>query len=305
VTRSGVAAFVANLVRPRPPGRGRRFSRKRVVGEAISGAVFGSGWAARAWGRLPGRTAVDLVTHEFPLLPVRPAPRPPLRIAFASDFHLGPLTSPALLDNAFARLGALQADVLVLGGDYVYLEATPAMARELEARVAAVPIATKLAILGNHDLWTHHDRIEEALRRAGARVLINDAAFLPAPFDDVAILGLDDVWTGDPDAAAAMRAASGAALTIGVAHSPEAVPVLKDFNLPLLLCGHTHGGQIALPSGPVVVQGKHGRMWPAGLYQIDGTRLFVSRGLGSVELPIRAYARPDVSLFTLTAMAAP
>jgi len=272
------------------------------VGEAITGAVFGSGWAARAWGRLPGRTAVDLVTHDFPLLPARAAPRRPLRIAFASDLHIGPLTSPALLDNAFARLGQLQADVLVLGGDYVYLEATHEMARELEARVAALPIPTKLAILGNHDLWTHHDRIEDALRRAGARILINDGAFLPPPFEDVALIGLDDVWTGQADAAAAMRAAAGASLTIGIAHSPEAVPLLKDCKLPLLLCGHTHGGQIALPSGPVVVHGKLGRRWPAGLYEVDGgMRLFVSRGLGSVELPIRAYARPDVSLFTLTA----
>jgi len=302
VNRARVTAFVSNLVQPRPPGRGRRFSRKRVVGEAITGAVFGSGWAARAWGRLPGRAAVDLIEHRLPLLPARAGTRASrtLRIAFASDLHIGPLTSPALLDNAFARLAQARPDVLVLGGDYVYLEATHEMARELEARVAAVPARTKLAILGNHDLWTHHDRIEDALRRAGARMLINDAAFLPPPFDDVAIVGLDDVWTGQPEPVAAMRAAGGAALTIGIAHSPEAVPLLKDYELPLLLCGHTHGGQIALPSGPVVVQGKHGRMWPAGLYDVGGTKLFVSRGLGSVELPIRAYARPDVSVFTLT-----
>jgi hypothetical protein len=270
-----------------------------VVGEAITGAVFGSGWAARAWERLPGRMAVDLIQHQFPLLPRGRGART-LRLAFASDFHIGPLTSPTLLDNAFAMLAEARPDVLLLGGDYVYLEATHEMARELEARVAAVPAVTKLAILGNHDLWTHHDRIETALRNAGARLLINDAAFLPPPFDDVAVMGLDDVWTGRPDPAAAIRAAAGAALTIGIAHSPEAVPLLKDCSLPLLLCGHTHGGQIALPSGPVVVQGKYGRRWPAGLFDVDGMKLFVSRGLGSVELPIRAYARPDVSLFTLT-----
>ena len=302
MNRPRVTSFVSNLVKPRPPGRGRRFSRTRVVGEAITGAVFGSGWAARAWERLPGRTAVDLIQHQLPLLPARGGGRTSrtLRLAFASDFHIGPLTSPALLDNAFARLAEARPDVLVLGGDYVYLEATHEMARELEQRVAAVPAPVKLAILGNHDLWTHHDRIEEALRRAGARILVNDAAFLPPPFDDVAVLGLDDVWTGRPDPAAAMRAAAGAGLIVAVAHSPEAVPVLQDCRLPLLLCGHTHGGQIALPTGPVVVQGKHGRRWPAGLYDVGGTKLFVSRGLGSVELPIRAYARPDVSLFTLT-----
>jgi len=78
-----------------------------VVGEAITGAVFGSGWAARAWGRLPGRTAVDLIQHQLPLLPARAQVREggrTLRLAFASDLHIGPLTAPALLDNAFARL---------------------------------------------------------------------------------------------------------------------------------------------------------------------------------------------------------
>jgi predicted MPP superfamily phosphohydrolase len=301
VTRSRVVSFVSHLVKPKPPGRGRHFSRKRVVGESIARALYGSGWAARAWGRMPGRTSVDLIQHRLPLLPARAGlARPPLRVAFASDFHIGPLTAPALLDNAFALLGELRPDVLVLGGDYVYMEATPAMARELEERVAAVPARTKLAVLGNHDLWTHHDRIEDALRRAGATVLINDALFLPAPFDDVAFVGLDDPWTGKPDGERAVRAAAGAGLRVGVSHSPEGVPMLVDRGLPLLLCGHTHGGQIALPSGPVVVQGKHGRRWPAGLFDVGDMKLFVSRGLGAVELPIRAYARPDVTLFTLT-----
>ena len=68
----------------------------------------------------------------------------------------------------------------------------------------------------------------------------------------------------------------------------------------MVLCGHTHGGQMALPSGPVVVHGKQGRRFPAGLFDVAGMPLFVSRGLGMVELPFRVYARSDVSLFTLT-----
>jgi len=301
VTRSRVAVFVSLLVKPRSPGRGRHYSRKRLVGESIARAVYGGGWTARAWALVPGRTAVDLLRHDLALLPARPGGgERALRVAFASDMHIGPLTAPGLLDNAFALLTELRPDVLVLGGDYVYMEATPEMARELEARVAAVPARTKIAILGNHDLWTHHHRIEAALRAAGATVLINEALVLPAPFEDVAFVGLDDPWAGKPDAERALRGAEGAGLRIGLSHSPEGVPILQGRGLALLLCGHTHGGQIALPSGPVVVHGEHGRRWPAGLYQLGDVSLFVSRGLGSVDLPFRAYARPDVSLFTLT-----
>lgn len=281
-------------------GRGRNYTRKRAVLEAIAGVVYHGGWTARAWGLVPGRTTVDLLKHRLAILP--PASRErTLRIAFASDLHIGPLTPPALLDNAFGLLAEARPDVLVLGGDYVFLDATPAMARDLEARVAAVPAAIKLAVMGNHDLWTRHDLIESALERAGVQVLVNQAVRLPAPFDDVAMLGLDDPFTGHPDPDEALRDTAGAALRLAVAHSPEAWPLVSGRGVSLLLCGHTHGGQIAMPSGPVVVHGKQGRRFPAGLFQIDDLHLFVSRGLGAVELPFRVYARPDVSLFTLVA----
>jgi hypothetical protein len=283
-------------------GRGANYSRKRGLMESLARAIYREGWAGRLWGRLPGRVTVDLIEHRLAILPAGAGPGAParsLRIAFASDFHIGPLTSPALLDNAFALLTAARPDVLILGGDYVFLDATPKMARELEKRVAAVPAAVKLAVLGNHDLWTRHDLIEAALQRAGARVLINQAAWLPAPFDDVAIIGLDDPFTGKPDPAPALRQSVGAALRLGVVHSPEGLPLLLGHGIGLMLCGHTHGGQVALPSGPIVVHGKHGRRFPAGLFDVGDLRLFVSRGLGSVDLPFRLYARPDVSVFTL------
>jgi len=67
----------------------------------------------------------------------------------------------------------------------------------------------------------------------------------------------------------------------------------------LMLCGHTHGGQIALPSGPVVVHGPLGRRWPAGFHDADGVPLFVSRGIGAVDLPLRAWAPSDVALLEI------
>ncbi|MEP6655366.1 MAG: metallophosphoesterase [Myxococcales bacterium] len=302
-------------------GRGARYSRKRAFLEVVARAVYAGGWAAKVWGALPGRTTVDLVEHRLPLLPVHPMPMPMpmplphgapgvgvavpslekrvLRVAFASDLHIGPLTPSRLLDNAFALLASARPDVLVLGGDYVFLDATPAMARELEHRVAAVPAPVKLAVMGNHDLWTRHDLIEESLRRAGATVLVNQGMRLPPPFDDVAFVGLDDAFTGQPDLEPALRDAGGAPLTIAVAHSPEVLPLVAGKGIPLLMCGHTHGGQIASPRGPILLHGRQGRRYPAGLFQLPDLHLFVSRGLGNVELPVRVFARPDVCLFTL------
>ena len=166
------------MIKLKSPGRGGQFSIARGIVETLQSLVFAGRWPARVLDRVPAATRVQLIEHELHLSDGEAsagAELAPLRLAFISDLHIGPLTPPKLLDNAFQLLAQLAPDVLVLGGDYVFLDVNQAMARELEERVAAVPARTKLAVLGNHDLWTHHDLIERALERAGCRVLINDA----------------------------------------------------------------------------------------------------------------------------------
>ena len=96
-----------------------------------------------------------MIHHRLPLLPGR-AGRRPLRLGFASDLHLGPVTPLSLVEEAFDQLDAAGLDVLALGGDYVSLEVTPAIAARLTALVARVRAPVKVAVLGNHDLWTRH-----------------------------------------------------------------------------------------------------------------------------------------------------
>ena len=284
--------------RLRAVGRGRNYTLVRAVSEIALRVVYAGGWPARAWALVPGKAPVQRLEHALALS--RPL-RTPLRVAFASDLHLGPTTPSAVLDQAFALLSAAAPDLLVLGGDYVFLDATPARARELAARVAAVPARTKIAVLGNHDLWTHHPLLEEALADAGVRVLVNDAVRLPPPHDDVAVLGLDDPWTGRPDGERAVLACGDAPVRIAVCHAPDGIPFVRGRGVSLLLSGHTHGGQIALPGPrPIVVPGPLGKRWPFGLHRIDDDlTLFVSRGVGTTELPIRTFAPPDVAVLTL------
>ena len=290
-------------------GRGRSYTRTRGVVEATLSVAYARAWPGRVWGLFPGATAVRLVEHDLPILPPGPpgAARRPLRLGFASDLHIGPTTPQRTLDNAFARLAAADLDVLILGGDYVFLAATPARVSELRERVARVPARVKVAVMGNHDLWTFHDRIEQALAEAGVTVLINDALRLPAPYDDVALVGLDDPWTGAPDLPRALAGAAGSPLKLGICHSPEVMPILHgNTDLRLMLCGHTHGGQVARPGyRPFWVLGRCGRKWPHGLHEVDGLHLFVSRGVGGIEVPVRFYAPPDVAVFTLRAASAP
>ncbi|MEO7328475.1 MAG: metallophosphoesterase [Minicystis sp.] len=281
-------------------GRGRNYTRLRGLTEAAMRLCYQRSWPARVWGLIPGVTRVTRLDHQLVLDPQHRL-RSPLRLAFVSDLHLGPTTPRATLDAAFTLLREAAPDVLVLGGDYVFLDATQARADELRDRVAAVPARTKIAVMGNHDLWTDHGLLERALAEAGATVLINDALRLPAPHDEVAILGLDDPWTGQPDGARAIAACRDAPLRIAVSHSPEGLPYFRGGGVSLLLSGHTHGGQIALPGPrPIIVPGPLSKRWPFGRHEVEGLTLFVSRGVGTGELPIRTFAPPDIAVFTLS-----
>ncbi len=289
------------MLKLRATGRGGRFSVWRGLTESFIGIVAGGDWPARALDLLPAATRVSEVQHA---LAVGRQGRAPLRLAFASDLHIGPLTPPRLLDEAFRALAAWRPDVLVLGGDYVFLDVTPASAARLTSLVASVPATTKVAVLGNHDLWTDHGLIERALAAGGARVLVNQSLALPAPHDDVALVCLDDPWCGAPDAARAFADVT-APVRVVVAHAPEGLPFIVGHDAALMLCGHTHGGQVALPSGPVVVHGAYGRKYPAGLYDVGPmklgvAKLYVGRGLGNVDLPVRWNAPPEVALFTIS-----
>jgi predicted MPP superfamily phosphohydrolase len=286
------------LLKLRSNGRGRSFTPLRGLVESVQRVAYAYDWPARLLSRIPAANSVRVLRHELALLAPRSGRRR-LRIAFASDLHIGPLTPPPLLDEAFARIAEARPDVLALGGDYVSLEVNAGIAARLTSLVASIDVPLKVAVLGNHDLWTRHELIEDALRAGGARVLLNETAVLPPPFDDVALVGLDDPWTGEVDADRAFAAAADRPLRLVLAHAPEGVPFVKGRGARLLMCGHTHGGQVAAPWGPVAVQGRLSRRWPHGLYRLDDLHLFVSRGVGYSDLPVRSFAPSDIAIFDL------
>jgi predicted MPP superfamily phosphohydrolase len=202
-----------------------------------------------------------------------------------------------------------EPDVLALGGDYVFLGATKARVEELKARVQGVPARLKVAVLGNHDFWARPERLEDGLAQAGVRVLVDESLRLPPPHDDVALVGMDDPLTRlglsdtlerEAELARALEAVRDVPVKIALCHSPDGFRSVRGKGIALYLCGHTHGGHIALPGyRPIVMPSPLGRLWPWGRHEVDGTSLFVSRGVGGSLVPMRTYAPPDVALFTV------
>jgi predicted MPP superfamily phosphohydrolase len=289
------------------PRRRRPYDEGHRRLEKFLNVVYAGGWPAKAWGLFPGATRVRLEQHE--LVVGREAGRPPLKLAFGSDFHLGPTTPRETLDHAFDLLRDAKPDVLALGGDYVFLGATPERVQELNDRVATVPADLKIAVLGNHDFWARPARLEVALSAAGTIILVNEGLRLPPPHDDVGIVGMDDPFTslGVGDFASRQRAVdqalekiADARVRIAICHSPDGLNWIRGRGVHLLLAGHTHGGHVALPGyRPLFVPSPIGKLYPWGRHQVDGTTLFVSRGVGGSIVPFRTWAPPDVAVFVV------
>ena len=222
-----------------------------------------------------------------------------LRIKFASDFHAGPSTPPKAIDNALEQLARIDADVLLLGGDFVSLRAE--YARDLAQRLAAIPAPFgRYAVLGNHDHWSGAEAVTAHLEAAGITVLTNRGIRLPDPFADVSICGLDDHTSGVPDADIACAGAGSTCIVL--MHAPSNLLDVGDRMFAVAMCGHTHGGQIALPNGrPLkVAHGPLSRRYNAGRFELDDGRvLLVSRGIGCSTVPVRLNSPPAVMMCTI------
>jgi predicted MPP superfamily phosphohydrolase len=256
------------------------------------------GWPAWLASKLGASVDVAVERHEIQVATALGA-SDTLRIKFASDFHAGPSTPHKAIDNALEQLARIDADIMLLGGDFVSLRAE--YARDLARRLAAIPAPLgRYAVLGNHDHWSDSSAVTDHLEDAGITVLTNRGVRLPDPFADVSISGLDDHTTGVPDAAAAF--ADAAITRIVLMHGPSNLLDVGDRAFAVALCGHTHGGQIAMPGGtPIkVADGPLSRRYNSGRFDLDDGRvLLVSRGIGCSTVPLRLNSPPAVMLCTI------
>ena len=232
----------------------RRIEKARYTVELILDTIFRPrDWAAKLTHRLGMQGKLHTTSTVIQANP-QLRREAPLRIAFASDFHAGATTGDALLADACRALDALDPDVLLLGGDFVSVRA--ADIHRLAPHLAKIhaPFG-KFAVLGNHDLRSNFPQVVEALAGAGVTVLRNSHVALAKPFADVNICGLDDTTRGYPRADLAIDGTQGTRVVL--MHSPDAIETIGDRPFDLALCGHTHGGQIALPWGfPLIVPGE-------------------------------------------------
>lgn len=278
-------------------GRGRHYHRWRQVGESIEHWVYRGGWAARIAKslRLQGRLHID--RRDFRIHGKAFAT---LKVAFASDLHAGPLTHPGIFDLVVDAISEFDPDVVLLGGDYVSLhhDYVELLARRL---VSIKPRFGIFGVYGNHDLWLDDRHIKASLEAVGVQFLVNSSQRMPEPFNHLSICGLDEPGTGLPDATEMFKDAAPHRLVL--MHSPLGLKHMNGHTFDIAFCGHTHGGQIALPNGrPIILPtGSGDRRFSNGHFKLPtGGELLVSRGIGMSDAPIRVFAPSEVHLCTVS-----
>jgi predicted MPP superfamily phosphohydrolase len=238
-------------------------------------------------------------------LPDWPRGAAPVRIALLSDIHVGSSAmDSARLRRIVGQINTLHPDLVLIAGDFVFGNDPTGHARRGEAMVAPLsrlraPLGT-VAVLGNHDWWSGDRAVRAQLARAHVKVLDNQA-LVAGP---LALGGIGDEASGHADLAAtlrAVRALSGAHVLF--THSPDVAPDLPA-DMPLLLAGHTHCGQVVIPfRGPVEVS-RYGARYLCGVRREGKRTVIVTAGLGTSGPPLRFRAPPDIWLVTLGGPAA-
>ena len=215
-----------------------------------------------------------------------------LRIGLITDIHRSRFVSHDDVARAVASLMLEKPDLIVLGGDYV---TWGDRAYVVPSAQALAPLSAQFgvfAILGNHD--DDHD-MPAALGKNGVQVLKDARTRLTIRNETVELVGIR-FWTKRrSDIAALTRSA--APMTILLAHDPRRLVEAAALGFPLVLSGHTHGGQVVLPLLGAVAAAKFPVV--AGVGRRNRTALFVSRGVGTIYVPVRINCPPEVALLTL------
>lgn len=227
-----------------------------------------------------------------------PSGERPLRLLLLSDVHVGgPDMPPARVQRIVAQINRLSPDIVLIAGDLVTDKRLATHHYSHDEAVAPLaglrPRLASVAVLGNHDHWRDAPAARRALARAGIRLLENQAVQV----GPLAIGGLDDDFTDRADLPAtlrALRALKGPRLILSHSPDPFAHPAPQVF---LMLAGHTHCGQVALPLiGPLSTMSDYGRRYACGIVRERGRTLVVTAGLGTSGIPLRLGAVPDMWL---------
>lgn len=243
---------------------------------------------------------IQLCRYHFKCADV-PAAFEGFRVVFLTDIHHGRCFPLGNLRGLVRLVNDMRPDLILLGGDYVDHDPVRILSFFEEAAKFRAP-AGVFGVLGNHDRMTDAALSIQCMKRAGITLLDNEGVWVRRGDERIRIGGVGDLWTTTQDLGPMLAGTQPDDLMILLAHNPDFADLLPSDKIDLMLCGHTHGGQVS-------VLGKWIPPWPGasklkyltGIVHEGTTTIIVSNGIGTVGPPVRVFAKPQIWEITLSA----
>lgn len=248
-------------------------SRRRFLFDSASGLAGVSAVSLPAYATVMEPQRMVVRRYEIPIDDL-PARLDGLRLVHFSDPHVGPRMPASTVERAVETAIGLEPDLVVLTGDYIHdgtrdIDRAASLVEPLvrAARIGAV------GVLGNHDWWGNGPAVRIAMRKVGVAMVDNTRVWLgedrllhrqPPEGEALALVGLGDMSEHMVDHATAFAGLHPRTPRLVLAHQPDTaeIPELRDAGAPrmdLMLCGHTHGGQVRIPFiGAPIVPSRYG-----------------------------------------------
>ncbi len=295
-------------------GNIRRLVKKAVCGQTrrhlggkAAGCFLGlcTSWAVDTLGK--GREWIEIVELDLHLANLAEQFRG-MRVIHISDLHCSRSVSSKYLRHCIERVNELDADIVLLTGDYITYDVYGKFAKRIVKLLGNISSRYgTYACMGNHDYGIdgivgplRHKRLHkmiDGMKDCGINVLRNESAVLERSGGQLWFVGLGDLWADDFKPHRAFADIDSDEAVIALAHNPESVNHMEDFDYDAVLCGHTHGAplQFSLTKDRLILN-RHD--YYSGLYELGDRKLYVNRGLGRLGR-LFFNTSPEITVFNL------
>ena len=289
---------------PATLGKMPRITRRQFLAGSIATAA-----AITLYADEFGRHELSVTNPTFYLRNLPPAFHG-FRIVQFSDIHLEEFTEEYFLNRVIARVNALDADLVLVTGDFcsrgpMSLSVSLAAAARCAQLLTALTCPVRYGVLGNHDVAVGARDVRSHLEANGLPILINQHVRIERDNQHFYLSGVNSMSAASPNLTTAVPDAPDAPVLL-MAHEPDYADHVanhpKGSLVDLIFSGHTHGGQIRIPGLRPLALPPFGRRYPEGHYLVGSSQLYVNRGIGTVGLPLRLNCPPEITVATLQPM---
>lgn len=277
----------------------RVFLRRAMYG--VTAASFGG----NAYGMLVEKSSCEINEARF-LIPNLPPALNGFSITLLSDIHSSLYMTRRDMEEYVAMAQGLHGDLIVVAGDFVNGQVDEVYPFAEAFSSLSAPHGV-YGVMGNHDFYTQDpERVARVVDDCGVQLIRNDKVSIEKDGGEFYLIGVDDVGRAqgsDIKLETAVGFAPKAIPRILICHRPYYLARAVQNNIDLVLSGHTHGGQIVFGkiAGVTFAPAALASPYIWGKYSQDTTQMYVSRGIGTVGLPVRFNCPPEITRIVLQA----